>query len=131
MQIGELATKTGFSRDTIRYYEQRGLFAETDIHYRANGYKNYGPRAVERLDWIDTLKQHGFTLSEIRALVPRLEHAVDCDGMPAILVDKLAELEAQIRELERFRNRVRAALDHCGGGECEGEADGPASPGER
>jgi len=119
MQIGELATKSGFSRDTIRYYEQRGLLVATDTQYRTNGYKDYGPKALERLRWIDALKQHGFSLSEIRSLAPRLESAADCGGMPAVLSGKLAELDEQIRELEGFRARVSDALAHCRGAECD------------
>ena len=42
MQIGELATATGLSRDSLRFYEKRGLLrARRD----ANGYRNYPPEA--------------------------------------------------------------------------------------
>ncbi len=131
MQIGELAATTGFPRDTIRYYEQRGLLAETDTHYRANGYKDYGPKALERLRWIDTLKRHGFSLSEIRSLAPRLETAVERDGLPGVLGDKLVELEGQIRELEGFCDRVREALARCAGVECDATPAGTGRRGQR
>lgn len=120
MQIGELATRTGFSRDTIRYYEQRGLLAETDTRRRANGYRDYGPHALARLTWIGILKQHGFSLSEIRMLAPRLEQAADCEDMPAVLADKLADIDARIDELEGFRERLRDALARCRGPDCGG-----------
>lgn len=135
MQIGELVTQTGFSRDTIRYNERRGLLAETDIAYRANGYKDYGPEALQRLRWIDELKKHGFPLSEIRSLAPRLDSAADCDGITTLLGDKLAELDRQISELQGLRERVREARARCRGAECDrpplGASDDPAEQGHR
>lgn len=119
MQIGELAARTGFSRDTIRYYEQRGLLVDTDTRRRDNGYKDYGPHALARLTWIGTLKQHGFSLSEIRTLAPRLEQAADCEDMPAVLADKLADIDARIDELQGFRERLHDALARCRGADCD------------
>lgn len=127
MLIGELAQRSGFSRDTIRYYEQLGLLAETDIHRRLNNYKDFGSHALMRLDRIRELKQYGFSLNEIKALLPELEQAGSCDGMPAVLSDKLADIEARIRELHGFRNRLQEALACCQGPACEGPFRSPAS----
>lgn len=126
MQIGELAERTGFSRDTIRYYERLGLLARTDTRRRANNYRDYGPHALARLSWIRTLKGHGFSLNEIRTLAPRLEQAESCDGMPEVLADKLADIDARIRELEGFRGRLREALASCRGQACERPPRSPA-----
>jgi len=38
MQIGELAERSGLSRDTLRFYEKRGLIASLR---RPNGYRHY------------------------------------------------------------------------------------------
>jgi DNA-binding transcriptional MerR regulator len=40
MLIGRVVEETGLSRDTVRYYERRGLIAPA--YRRDNGYKEYG-----------------------------------------------------------------------------------------
>lgn len=40
MLIGQLAKKTGFSRDTIRYYEAFGLISPD--YRRESNYREYG-----------------------------------------------------------------------------------------
>ena len=52
MLIGELSKHSGFSRDTIRYYEKLGLIAIATGRKTSSGYKNYTPGEAERLDQI-------------------------------------------------------------------------------
>lgn len=127
MQIGELARRTGFSRDTIRYYENLGLLADTDTRRRANNYKDYGPHALARLQRIRSLKAHGFSLNEIRELAPWLEQADDCASIPEVLADKLTDIDARIRELEASRARLSEALARCQGAECRTPPEAPES----
>ena len=63
MKIGELAAKTGLTRDTIRFYEQRGLLVDISRPYEYNNYKDYGEANVYRLQMIQEGKQFGFTLN--------------------------------------------------------------------
>ena len=69
MQIGQLATATGLSRDALRFYEKRGLLASTR---RGNGYREYPPQAVEWLRYVRTAQALGFSLAEIEADLPLL-----------------------------------------------------------
>lgn len=55
MLIGELSNLSGFSRDTIRYYEKLALLVIEKRNVR-NDYKNYGPEALDRLLQIQRLK---------------------------------------------------------------------------
>ncbi|MCP1441805.1 hypothetical protein J3D54_000937 [Pseudomonas sp. GGS8] len=45
MRIGELAQASAVSRDTLRFYEQRGLVA---AQRSANGYRDYPAEMVQR-----------------------------------------------------------------------------------
>jgi DNA-binding transcriptional MerR regulator len=132
MLIGDLAQHSGFSRDTIRYYEKRGLLAHTDIARRANNDRDYGPHALHRLEWIATLKRHGFSLKEIAELLPRFDQVTSCEAIPPILAGKLADIERQLTELDGFRQRLRQALADCAGPECPGPARATSqrAPGE-
>ena len=47
LRIGEVAARSGFSRDAIRYYERLGLLGQplrTDA-----GYRVYGEQSLKRL----------------------------------------------------------------------------------
>lgn len=118
MRIGELARRAGLSRDTLRYYERRGLLDGDGPARRPNGYRDYSERTLERLRRIRELKGHGFTLSEIRRVLETRASAVRCEGVPEALHAKLRAVDARIAELRRHRARLRASLASCGGAEC-------------
>jgi MerR family transcriptional regulator, copper efflux regulator len=69
MLIGEIADKTGFSRDTIRYYEKIGLIKVSKKGRRDNNYKEYPESVLERLQIIKRAKHLGFSLREIGELI--------------------------------------------------------------
>ena len=64
MQIGTLSALTGLSRDSLRFYEKRGLL---QARRAANGYRDYPEEAVQWLGYVRTAQQLGFTLAEIAA----------------------------------------------------------------
>lgn len=92
MTIGELARRSGLAASRIRFYEKIGLLKAVDR--RPNGYRTYPPEAVVALTLIATAQRSGFTLDEIRALLPddliQWEHA----PLLAALRRKVAEIEA-------------------------------------
>ncbi|WP_374581842.1 MerR family transcriptional regulator [Pseudoduganella sp.] len=118
MQIGELAEATGISRDTLRYYEKRGLL---QARRGGNGYRDYAPEAVEWLRYIRTAQALGFTLQEIEADLPLL--AANVAGEPtaaalrAVLQAKLGEIDRRIDGLQALRAalalRLQAPMADC------------------
>ena len=68
MKIGELAERTGLARSKIRFYETQGLI--TQVNRLANGYREYLPQTVQVLEIIVTAQAGGFSLDEIRRLLP-------------------------------------------------------------
>lgn len=127
MLIGELAEETGFSRDTIRYYERIHLLPD-DLRSRgSNNYRQYDDAAVARLRAIRTLKEHGFTLSEVRDLLVHLESVESCTGLPDALREKVERIDRKLREMASYRDRLNQALDACRGSAC---SDGAPFVGE-
>lgn len=131
MLIGKLATESGVSRDTIRYYEKRGLIHAGRQNGVTNAYKNYSAETLRRLFRIRQLKSLGFTLTEILALLDYLEKNQDaCATLPAELDQKVALLDEKIVLLTNYRNqlqRVRQACDgHCATPDDLPECFGPA-----
>ncbi|MCO5401729.1 MerR family transcriptional regulator [Ralstonia soli] len=68
MKIGELAARTGLTASRIRFYERIGLLKTVDR--QPNGYRTYPPEALLVLDLVATAQNAGFSLDEIRMLLP-------------------------------------------------------------
>src|SRR5690625_3792928 len=67
IKIGELAKRTGFTVETIRYYEKEGLLPEPA---RSHGnYRLYGDEHIERLRFIRHCRTLDMALSEVRILL--------------------------------------------------------------
>jgi MerR family copper efflux transcriptional regulator len=99
MLIGELAKASGFSKDTIRFYEKIGLI-ELPKHARlSNNYKDYPNEALQTLKCIHNLKNLGFTLEEIREIIVRKQmNALDNGTTFKIIEQKIIHLDIQYRQ---------------------------------
>lgn len=109
MRIGQLASELGVSSQAVRFYERAGLLKEparTD-----SGYRQYGPDDLKRLRFIRQAKELGFTLNEIGAML-RMHDAghAPCAEVIAIAERHLAEVEAEMQRLQRFRRQLSSAL---------------------
>jgi DNA-binding transcriptional MerR regulator len=108
MNIGELAKRTGLTNSRIRFYERAGLLQTVDR--RANGYRTYPPEAVLVLELITTAQQAGFSLDEIRKLLPpgldRWDHATLIEALRR----KVADIEALETRLKRSKAQLVALL---------------------
>ncbi|BBP61652.1 MerR family transcriptional regulator [Pseudomonas sp. St316] len=108
MRIGELAQACAVSRDTLRFYEQRGLIA---AQRSANGYRHYPADMVQLVLYIKTAQRLGFTLGEIGASVAALWQAQDPDcAVTQLLQDKLNLIETRITELDALRHELKQRL---------------------
>jgi MerR family transcriptional regulator, mercuric resistance operon regulatory protein len=104
LRAGELAEAAGVNRETLRYYERRGVLPEPPR--TPGGHRLYPPAAVIRLRAIRAAQRLGFTLDEAAAaLAPG--HRWNDD-----LRSKLADLRSQIDKLQS-RARTLEATAHC------------------
>lgn len=108
MRIGELAEACAVSRDTLRFYEQRGLIA---AQRSANGYRDYPAEMVQLVLYIKTAQRLGFSLGEIGSSVGALWQAPNPDSaVSQLLQDKLNLIETRIAELGELRQELRQRL---------------------
>ena len=108
MRIGELAQASQVSRDTLRFYEQRGLIA---AQRSANGYRDYPADMVQLVLYIKTAQRLGFSLGEIGKSVGALWQAPDPDSaVTQLLQDKLSLIETRIAELDQLRQELQQRL---------------------
>lgn len=107
MLIGQLSKKTGFSRDTIRYYEKIGLLMLPKRIRRENNYKDYPEEALHTLNAIRKYKELGFTLEEIRELlVWQSIQVLDIHKMLQVVERKLTGLDTEIEKLHAYKIRL-------------------------
>lgn len=108
MKIGELAQRTGLTQSRIRFYESIGLLQTVDR--RANGYRTYPANAVNVLDMITTAQKAGFSLDEIRALMPGPSDTWKHGELLDALRNKVADIEALEKRLATSKAQLKAAL---------------------
>ena len=120
MLIGNIAKRSGISRDTIRYYEKRGLLKTKER--RDNNYREYGEEDLARLNLVSTMKGCGFTLSELAEILDLVDETGPTCGVTGPKAQaKTAELGRKIAELQRMRVRLKQLFSSCTGTSAEDE----------
>ena len=112
MHIGELSKKSGFSRDTIRFYEKIGLIRlEDDLRDRYQ-FKDYSERELRRLLAIRKMKDYGFTLQETRGLFVLFEEGVlEASRGKRYVERKIHRIDQQINELMLVKAKLQEIVD--------------------
>jgi len=119
MRTGELARQAGVNIQTVRFYERERLLASPPR--TAAGYRRYGQQDLERVVFIKTCQQLGFTLKDIRSLaelhgrLPRagggLAEKSERLKIAAIAQDRLRQIEEKIRQLSEMRAHLQAVYE--------------------
>lgn len=116
MQIGDIAKQSGFSKDTLRYYEKIGLIKLNKKLRGENNYRIYDGSILDRLKTIKQLKSIGFTLNEIKSLLRKEElNMISCKTVGGIVQPKLEKIEQQILALQNQKAKLLQLIDHCQG----------------
>lgn len=123
MRIGELAEAAGTTTKTLRFYEDSGLLPQTER--AANGYRDYGPEALSRLDFIRRGRIAGLTLAQIREVIDiRDAGEAPCHHVYELFAARVLDIERQIADLYALRADLSQRRDQAG------EADPSACPAE-
>lgn len=111
MKIGQLAEATRISTSRIRFYEKHGLIPPpTRLE---NGYRDYPEETISRLRTIAMSKALGFTLSEIRRILPDdPSNLIARSDVVANLETKLIDIDQQIENLKAMRGKVRKMITY-------------------
>lgn len=116
LRIGEVAKLSGVGIETIRYYERQGLLTEPDR--RPSGYRQYDQTVVTRLQFIRRAKDLGFTLAEISELLGLwFDTTTTCQHVRQRAEQKIANIEAKIRSLQKMKRSLKNIVEQCEGSE--------------
>ena len=110
MRIGELARLTGTSPRTLRFYEDAGVLAPSGRS--DGGYREYGPEAAERLDFVRRGQAAGLTLAQIREVMGvRDGGSAPCRHVRALLDRRLVDQDRQIADQQQLRPTLAGLRD--------------------
>lgn len=109
-RIGEVATRSGVSTDTVRYYERRELLPTAPR--TASGYRVFTSETVDRVLFIKQAQELGFTLDEISTLLTT-DGTNDCLHVHDLLDAKLTELDARMKAMQEFREKLEHYVAEC------------------
>jgi DNA-binding transcriptional MerR regulator len=111
ISIGGLAKGAGTKVVTVRYYEQIGLLP---VPSRTVGnYRTYSNEHMRRLRFIRRCRDLGFTLDQIRDLLPlSSQKDGECVEVDRITAQHLIETEQKISDLKRLTKELRR-LNNC------------------
>lgn len=115
MRIGELAAQAGVDAQTVRYYEREGLLeapART-----ASGYRAYGPRHLERLNFIRHCRSLDIPIADVRRILSlsRDTH-LSCEEVNALVEEHLVRVRAKRQALETLEQQLSALRAQCEAG---------------
>jgi DNA-binding transcriptional MerR regulator len=109
MMIGALAKITGLSKDGLRHYEALGLIHSRPKRAGSRSYHSYDDTTLERLALIALGKRLHFPLREIAQLLNRLKaDEISRAERSAVLMNKVAQIDAQIADLQAARSELLA-----------------------
>ncbi|CCD13281.1 unnamed protein product [Trypanosoma congolense IL3000] len=104
MRIGELAKISGLAASRIRFYEASGLIQS--VERKSNGYRDYTPGTEAVLEIIKGAQAAGFSLEEIRQLMPRSAGGWQHDELLSGLKHKVEEIEVLQQRLAQNKAQL-------------------------
>ncbi|MGP3590145.1 Cu(I)-responsive transcriptional regulator [Vagococcus sp. WN89Y] len=114
MNISDVAKRTGLTSKAIRFYEEKGLV--TPPLRSENGYRSYTQQHLNELTLLRQARQVGFNLDECGELVNLFNdparHSAD---VKARTLQKVADIERHIEELQAMRAQLLTLADACPG----------------
>ncbi|HEX2307523.1 MAG TPA: MerR family transcriptional regulator [Jatrophihabitantaceae bacterium] len=112
LRSGQVATAAGVNRQTLRYYERRGLIAAPVRS--PGGHRLYPSETVAMLRLIKATQRLGFSLDEVAGLLgtgPQNRRRAADAGFHVRAAAKLDEVNARIDGLRAVAATLRAAQD--------------------
>ncbi len=112
IKIGELATRTGATVETIRYYEKERLLPKPS---RSSGnYRLYNEKHIERLQFILHCRTLDMALDDVRLLLEFWESPdKDCGDVNILLDEHIHAVEIRMNELTQLKQHLTVLREKC------------------
>lgn len=116
MNIGEAANASGVSAKMIRHYESIGLIGAAQR--TGAGYRVYGARDVQVLQFIHRARALGFSLEDIRTLLALWQDKQRASkDVRAMARQHIDQLDRKIADMQAMRRTLETLASRCHGDE--------------
>lgn len=100
MKTKNITETTGIDRETLRFYEAKGLLPK--LGRTESGVRIYPSNTIERLNFIQMAKKAGFTLLEIKELIELQQNKGPCRKGRDRATLKRKEISLKIKALQKM-----------------------------
>lgn len=117
MKTIDIVNTTGIDRETLRFYESKGLL--TGIKRNQAGHRLFPEETVSQIQFIQMAKQAGFTLAEIKELIDLQKNKGTCRQSRDMAKEKRLEISQKMKALKKMDKILSSFIQKC---EKNGEA---------
>lgn len=115
-RIGQLSEQTGCPIETIRYYERVGVLPRAAR--ATNNYRCYKAHHRQRLLFVRRMRDLGFSLDEVRALLVMIDGgSYTCAEVQTLGQEHLLAVRQKITDLRRVEAALKDLVGRCSGAE--------------
>jgi len=112
VQIGALSERTGVNIETIRYYERIGLLRAPVRS--PSGFRRYSMEDARRLGFVRRLRELGFSLEDVRALLGLADsRRPACREVRDLAAKHLDGVQGKIKDLRRMERVLTGMVASC------------------
>lgn len=112
MRSGELAALANVNKETLRFYERKGLLLQPER--TPSGYRDYAEMDLQRMVFIKNAQQFGFDLEEIRELLAIADgKIIDRSQVRTIAKRRVNQINQQITLLNKLRIAMKQLILRC------------------
>ena len=109
----EIARISGFSIETLRFYEEQNLLQPARDK---SNYRIYTEKDLLRLKFISVSKQHNFTLKEIREMIYFINSS-NKDSLLILIEERIRQTKKEISVLKKKLPKLQRILNFAQKGE--------------
>lgn len=109
MIVNEVAKSAGVSTSVVRYYSRVGLLKPT--RNPDNGYREYTPQDVMRVEFTRKAKWLGFTLKDVKIILEEADSGKSpCRKVRRIISERVLENQRRLEHLHEVQARMESAM---------------------
>ena len=114
LKSSELARLARINKETIRFYERKGLLRKPDR--TPAGYRIYTMTDLDRLVFIRNAQQLGFNLKEVKELLQIADGNISgCAEVKKLAERKVEFVNSQIQNLSKLKRVLNDLIKQCSG----------------
>ena len=109
MKVNELAKRLGVTPDTVRFYTRIDVLKP--LKDKTNGYREYSEVDENRLRFVLSARQLGFTVDDIKEIFSHADKQQSpCLTVRRLIDQRLQEFEQRFLEMQQLRQRMQRAV---------------------